>query len=204
MQVEESARAEETTFTDMLRVRFKDVLDPVAALLNRLGVTPNMLTFTGLVGNMVAAIFLSQGQFLIGGLFVLLAGPLDALDGALARLRGEPSLFGGFIDSVIDRYSELFIFAGLILHYGQQDELLWVAVVYAAAAGSQLVSYTRARAEGVGLSAKCGLLTRAERFIILIPSLIFNFVEIGVTLIAVFANFTALQRIFHVHKQARE
>jgi CDP-diacylglycerol--glycerol-3-phosphate 3-phosphatidyltransferase len=204
MQIDESARSEKTTFTDILRVRFKGVLDPIAAWINRFGITPNMLTLAGLVGNIVAAIFLSQGEFLVGGLIVLLAGPLDALDGALARLRGEPSRFGGFIDSVIDRYSEFFIFGGLMLHYSQQDEWLWVIVVYIAAAGSQVVSYTRARAEGVGYSAKCGLLTRAERFIILIPSLIFNFAEIGVTLIAVFANFTALQRIYHVHKQSRE
>ncbi len=204
MQVDDTARSEKPTLTDVLRVRFKGVIDPVAAFINRLGITPNMLTLTGLVGNIVAAVFLSQGSFLVGGLIVLLVGPLDALDGALARLRGEPSRFGAFVDSVTDRYSELFIFGGLMLHYLQHSDWLWAGVVYAAAAGSILVSYTRARAEGVGYSAKCGLLTRAERFAILIPSLLFNFAEIGVALIAVFANFTALQRVYHVRKQAQE
>jgi CDP-diacylglycerol--glycerol-3-phosphate 3-phosphatidyltransferase len=204
MQVDDTARSEKPTLTDMLRVRFKGVLDPAAAFIHRFGITPNMLTLTGLAGNIVAAVFLSQGSFLVAGLIILIVGPLDALDGALARLRGEPSPFGGFVDSVTDRYSELFIFGGLMLHYLQRGEWLWAGVVYAAAAGSILVSYTRARAEGVGFSAKCGLLTRAERFIILIPSLIFNFAEIGITFIAVFANFTALQRIYHVREQARE
>ncbi len=204
MQVNESARSDKPTLTDMLRVRFKGVVDPAARFIDRLGVTPNMLTLTGLVGNIVAAFFLSQGSLMIGGLIILLVGPLDALDGALARLRDEPSRFGAFFDSVTDRYSELFIFGGLMLYYVQRGDWLWASVVYAAVAGSILVSYTRARAEGVGYSAKCGLLTRAERFIILIPSLIFNFAEIGLTLIAVFANFTALQRIYHVHQQARE
>ena len=204
MQVDDSARSEKPTLTDVLRVRFKGVLDPVAAFIHRLGITPNALTLTGLVGNIVAAVFLSQGSFLVGGLIVLFVGPLDALDGALARLSGDASPFGAFVDSVTDRYSELFIFGGLLLHYQQQSDWLWAGVVYAAAAGSILVSYTRARAEGVGFSAKCGLLTRAERFAILIPSLIFNFTEIGVALIAVFANFTALQRIYHVRKQAQD
>ncbi len=204
MQVDDTARSEKPTLTDVLRVRSKGVIDPVAAFINRLGITPNMLTLTGLLGNIVAAVFLSQGSFLVGGLIVLLVGPLDALDGALARLRGEPSRFGAFVDSVTDRYSELFIFGGLMLHYLQHSDWLWAGVVYAAAAGSILVSYTRARAEGVGFSAKCGLLTRAERFAILIPSLVFNFAEIGVALIAVFANFTALQRIYHVREQAQE
>jgi CDP-diacylglycerol---glycerol-3-phosphate 3-phosphatidyltransferase len=204
MQVDDTARTEKATFTDLLRVRFKGVLDPVAAFIHRFGITPNMLTLTGLVGNIVAAVFLSQGSFLIGGLIVLVVGPLDALDGALARLRGELSRFGAFVDSVTDRYSELFLFGGLMMYYLQQGDWLWAGVVYAAAAGSILVSYTRARAEGVGFSAKCGLLTRAERFVILIPSLIFNFTAVGVALIAIFANFTALQRIHHVRQQARE
>jgi CDP-diacylglycerol--glycerol-3-phosphate 3-phosphatidyltransferase len=204
MQVDDTARAEKPTLTDMLRVRFKGVVDPAARFIGRLGITPNMLTLTGLAGNIVAAFFLSRGELLVGGLIILLVGPLDALDGALARLRDEPSPFGAFLDSVTDRYSELFIFGGLMLYYVQRGDWLWASVVYAAAAGSVLVSYTRARAEGVGFKAKYGLLTRAERFVILIPSLIFNFAEIGLALIAIFANFTALQRIYHVRQQARD
>jgi CDP-diacylglycerol--glycerol-3-phosphate 3-phosphatidyltransferase len=204
MQVDDTVRADKPTLTDVLRVRFKGVVDPAARFIGRLGITPNMLTLTGLVGNIVAAFFLSRGALLVGGLIILLVGPLDALDGALARLRDEPSPFGAFLDSVTDRYSELFIFGGLILYYVQRGDWLWTSVVYAAAAGSVLVSYTRARAEGVGFKAKYGLLTRAERFAILIPSLIFNFAEIGIALIAIFANFTALQRIYHVRQQARD
>ncbi len=204
MQVDDTASSDKPTLTDILRVRFKGVVNPAARFVSRFGITPNMLTLTGLVGNIVAAFFLSQGALRVGGLIILLVGPLDALDGALARLRDEPSPFGAFLDSVTDRYSELFIFGGLMLYYVQRGDWLWTSVVYVAAAGSVLVSYTRARAEGVGFSAKCGLLTRAERFVILIPSLIFNFTEIGLALIAIFAHFTALQRIYHIRQQARE
>ena len=113
----ETAHQPPQTLTEMLRIRFKGLLDPVGAFLNRLGITPNTLTMTGLAGNLVGAILLARGEFLIGGLILLVMGPLDALDGTMARLRGEPTTFGGFIDSVTDRYSELLIYGGLLLHY---------------------------------------------------------------------------------------
>ena len=203
MQIDDTARSTRPTLTDIMRKRFSGVLDPIAAFIGRLGVTPNMLTITGLVGNFVGAVFLSQGRFLTGGLIVLFMGPLDALDGALARLHGESSKFGAFVDSVTDRYSELFIFAGLMVHYLKAEDWLWAGVVYAAAAGSVLVSYARARAESLAYDARGGIFTRAERFAVLIPSLIFNFPHVGIALVAVFANFTALQRIYDVRRQAR-
>ena len=107
------------TLTDQLRKRFKHVLDPIGAFLNRLGLMPNTITIIGLVGNTIGAYFLWQGHMLIGGLVILAMGPVDALDGTMARLRGEPSDFGAFVDSVTDRYSELVIFLGLILYYNR-------------------------------------------------------------------------------------
>jgi CDP-diacylglycerol--glycerol-3-phosphate 3-phosphatidyltransferase len=106
------------TLTDYLRVRFKHLLDPVGAFLNRAGIAPNTLTLAGLIGNLIGSLLIARSQFLIGGLLLLLMGPLDALDGTMARLRGEPTDFGAFIDSVTDRYSELIIFAGLLYYYG--------------------------------------------------------------------------------------
>jgi CDP-diacylglycerol--glycerol-3-phosphate 3-phosphatidyltransferase len=97
------------TFTEYMRIWFKDVVDPIAAFLNRLGVTPNMMTMLGLLGNIIGAWFLSQGNMFLGGVFVLVCTPFDALDGTMARLRGEANEFGAFVDSVTDRYSELFI-----------------------------------------------------------------------------------------------
>ena len=102
------------TFTDYLRLWFKWVLDPLGKFFNWLGFTPNMMTMVGLAGNTVGAIFLSQGNFLVGGLLVLIMTPIDALDGTMARLRGESSDFGAFVDSVSDRYSELIIYGGLL------------------------------------------------------------------------------------------
>ncbi|HIE58104.1 MAG TPA: CDP-alcohol phosphatidyltransferase family protein [Anaerolineales bacterium] len=191
------------TLTDWLRSVGKVVLEPIAGLLNRLGLTPNTMTILGLVGNTIGAYFLWQGNMLVGGLIILVMGPIDALDGTMARLRGEPSKFGAFVDSVTDRYSELVIFLGLLLYYnGLDDPNAWVNIlgVYLAAAGSVLVSYVRARAQSLGYEAKVGILTRVERYAVLAPSLIFNIPWIGVWIIAILANITAVQRILFVRK----
>jgi CDP-diacylglycerol---glycerol-3-phosphate 3-phosphatidyltransferase len=190
------------TLTDYLRLWFKWFLDPLGGFFNRLGLTPNMMTILGLLGNTVGAYYLARGEMLIGGLFVLLMTPIDALDGTMARLRGEPSDFGAFVDSVTDRYSELIIYGGLLYHFLSLGEPLGGLLVFGAASGSVLVSYVKARAEGLGYEAKIGVLTRVERYIVLAPSLVFNQVLIGLAIIAVFANFTALQRIWHVRSQA--
>jgi CDP-diacylglycerol--glycerol-3-phosphate 3-phosphatidyltransferase len=155
------------------------------------------------MGNFIAAIFLSQGKLLAGGLIVLIVGPFDALDGALARRLGTTSDFGAFIDSVSDRYSELLIFGGLLIFFLQDTDWISAGWLFAAASGSVLVSYVRARAESLGYTAKIGILTRVERFVILVPSLMVNYPRIGMAIIAVLANFTALQRIYHVRKQAK-
>ncbi|MDD2695306.1 MAG: CDP-alcohol phosphatidyltransferase family protein, partial [Anaerolineales bacterium] len=147
---------EQKVFTDILRERAKGILEPTARWLNRMGVMPNTVTIAGLLGNAVGAYFLARGQMTLGGIFVLLMGPVDALDGAMARLRGEPSEFGAFVDSVTDRYSELVIFLGLMYFYLQQGEWLYALLTYLAAAGSVLVSYVRARAQSVGYEAKPG------------------------------------------------
>jgi CDP-diacylglycerol--glycerol-3-phosphate 3-phosphatidyltransferase len=130
--------------------------------------------------------------------------PIDALDGTMARLRGEASDFGAFVDSVSDRYSELIIYGGLLYHFLTEGNPLGGMLVFGAAAGSVLVSYVKARAEGLGYQAKVGLLTRVERYLVLAPSLVFNQLYIGLGILAVFANITALQRIWYVRKHAHE
>jgi CDP-diacylglycerol--glycerol-3-phosphate 3-phosphatidyltransferase len=190
------------TLTDYLRLWFKWFLDPLGGFFNRLGLTPNMMTMLGLLGNTIGAFYLARGEMLTGGLFVLLMTPIDALDGTMARLRGESSDFGAFVDSVTDRYSELIIYGGLLYHFLTLGNPLGGLLVFAAAAGSILVSYVKARAEGLGYEAKVGLLTRVERYLVLAPSLVFNQPLIGLGIIAVLANITALQRIWHVRSQA--
>lgn len=192
------------TFTDLMRALFKGILDPIAGFLNRIGLTPNMITMLGLLGHVVGAVFLVRGNMLVGGLVILFLAPVDALDGTMARLRGEPSTFGAFVDSVTDRYSELVVMLGLLIYYLQEGDWVAGALVYLAAAGSVLVSYVRARAEALDYDAKVGILTRLERYVVLVPSLVFNVPKIGVGIIAVLANITALQRILHVRRQAHD
>jgi CDP-diacylglycerol--glycerol-3-phosphate 3-phosphatidyltransferase len=161
-----------------------------------------MVTLGGLAGQVIASYFLAIGQMTIGGLLLVLVAPLDFLDGTMARLRGTPTRFGAFLDSVTDRYAELAIFGGLFIYFSQHQDWLSCALVYFAAAGSVMVSYIRARAEGVGYEAKIGLLSRVERYFILVPLLIFNLPFWAVIILAIFTNFTALQRIIHVYQQA--
>jgi len=197
------------TLSENMRVRFKGVLDPLARVLLGLGLMPNTITLTGLAGNAIGAYFLARGNFLVGGLLVLVMGPVDALDGAMARLRGEASDFGAFVDSVTDRYSELFIYGGLLTHFVVTQQTSMIVLTFAAAAGSVLVSYVKARAESLQFEAKGGMLTRLERYLILAPALVLTgfgvapAALVGITLIAVLANVTALQRIRAVRQQAR-
>ncbi len=194
---------EPITFTDRMRVRFKGVLDAVGGFFNRLGIHPNTMTLLGLLGNTLGAVLLAQGRLEAGGALVVFSGAFDALDGTMARLRGHPSRWGGFVDSVTDRYSELVIFFGLLLFYADQGDRLGVFLVYLAAAGSVLVSYVRARAASLGWEVKVGLLTRLERYLVLAPSLILGIPLVGVTLIAIGANLTAIQRILWTRRLAR-
>jgi len=192
------------TFSDKLRLIFKNILDPIGRFLNRLGLTPNTITLLGLAGTMFGAFLISQGKMTMGGIVLLLFVLVDTLDGTMARLRGDPNDFGGFVDSVSDRYAEFITFGGLIYYFLSQGNYPGVMVTFAATAGSVLVSYVKARAEGLGFTAKVGLLTRVERYIVLIPALIFNQPYLAVILIAVLGNITALQRIFYVRVQGHE
>lgn len=197
-----TANKQPPTFTDTLRITFKGVLDPIGAFMNRLGLMPNTMTLLGLAGNTIGALLIALGYVQIGGLVVLLMGPIDALDGTMARLRGMAGQFGAFVDSVTDRYSELVIFMGLLYYYARQDNQLAVMLVFAAAAGSVLVSYIRARGQSLGWDTKVGILTRVERYLVLAPALIVNYPIVGLWIIAIFSNLTAIQRIIDVRRQA--
>ena len=188
---------------EVLRKIVKTPLDAIASFLLRIRIEPNHITFLGLLGSIAAGVLIAFGHLLWAGLLAALMAPLDAVDGAMARLKGNPTIFGSFFDSVIDRYDELFLLAGLTFHFIQQANTWGVMLTFGAAAGSVLVSYTRAKAEALGLNAKVGFMTRIERSIVLIIGLLVGKPLVSVGIIAILANITAIQRIASVWQQSK-
>lgn len=195
--------SEPKTFTSWLRLVFRGVLEGIGSFLNGLGIKPNVITYLGLIGNFTAAILIGWGRLSLGGIVAMFVGPLDALDGTMARLRGEDSRYGAFIDSVTDRYSEIVLYGGLLIYFLRMGAWLNVTLVFFAVTGSIMVSYIRARAEALQYSAKIGLLTRVERYVVLIPGIILGRPEISLWVLAILTHFTAFQRFWYVGKQAR-
>lgn len=184
--------------------------------LARSGVTPNMLTGIGLLLSMVTALVIAQGYLVAGGVLVLFAGVFDMFDGAMARVRNAATTFGAFLDSTLDRYSESMILFGLLYdalqHPGLQDSFWpfpnaqsWMIVfIFIAAVGSIMVSYAKARAEGLGIECKTGLLARPERVVILAFGLLTHTGIWAVALLAVFSHVTAVERIVSVWRKTRQ
>jgi CDP-diacylglycerol--glycerol-3-phosphate 3-phosphatidyltransferase len=181
--------------------------DPIVSPLAALGVTPNMISVAGFAGNLGAASLAAGGHFRAAGVLMLIFSALDLLDGALARKTGTVTRFGAVFDSVLDRLSEAAVLAGLLYHYAQSSgNTEEIILCYAAMAGSIMVSYTRARAEGMGIELREGLFTRAERVLLLSAALIIGYGSVRWALwaLAVFANLTAAQRVYTVWTKTRE
>jgi CDP-diacylglycerol--glycerol-3-phosphate 3-phosphatidyltransferase len=179
--------------------------DPIVTPLANIGVTPNMISVAGFAGNVTAAALAGGGMFIAAGVVMLIFSALDLLDGALARKTGTVTKFGAVFDSVLDRLSEAAVLAGLLYHYTQVGgHTTEIALCYAAMVGSVMVSYVRARAEGIGLELREGLFTRAERVILLAGALILaplihdDIVLGALWVLAVLSLFTAAQRVFSV------
>ncbi len=206
--------------SEKIKQQFLRMTAPACHVLARLGVSPNAISFAGLVLSMGAGFFYGGGFFFAGGLVLIVAGICDVLDGQMARQTGRHSLFGAFFDSAIDRFSEIFIFMGFAWYFssssgGETDVVpgSWVVlVIILALSGSFMVSYTRARAEGLGVDCKVGWMQRPERIIFLVfGSLLAGIMDEGVivmtgtlALIAVLSNYTAIQRILYVRNQLAE
>jgi len=174
------------------------ITNPVIGILGKSGIKPDALTFTGLAVNIGAAYVIATGHFPLGGILILVAGLFDLLDGALARFAKKTTKFGAILDSTVDRISEAAIFCGLLVWYmpGRSEILLIFAVLI----GSFLVSYIRARAEGLGLECKGGLFTRAERVIVLAVGLLVNQVVIALWILVVFVYITVVQRLVYLRR----
>lgn len=178
--------------------------DPIVAPLANLGITPNAISITGFVGNVVAAVLAAGGYFALAGIIMLLASALDLLDGALARKTGTATRFGGILDSVLDRLSEAAVLGGLLYHYTQLGgHTQEITLVYAAVVGSMLVSYVRARALGEGLDLREGVFTRAERVLLLGAGLIIGhgIVRWALWTLAALSLFTVAQRVYSVWRR---
>jgi len=178
-----------------------------AALLAKTGLSPNALTLFGFAITLGVAWVLSTGRFFLGGFLVLFSGAFDFLDGALARATGRSTKFGAFLDSTLDRFSDAALFLGLLAYYASLgSHYAEMVLIGAALTGSLATSYTRARAEGLGLKDEVGFFTRTERIILLAIGLIIgqwynNAMIVVLWIIAVLSNLTALQRIYHVWRQ---
>lgn len=177
--------------------------EPGARSLNRLGVTPNVATLLGLALSIVSAVLMAMGALALGGIVLLASGVLDMMDGALARLTGRASRGGALLDSVADRVAEAAVLLGvLVLALVREDDSLAV-LVFLALATSVLVSYIRARAEGLGLSGSPGLVTRPERVAVLGLGLILGFPTAALGLIVAGSAVTAAHRFQHAWKALR-
>ncbi len=206
--------AEFVFFSEKIKERFLGIVSPLSSLLARLGVHPNGLSLAGLILSVAAGFVYSTGSFSWGALVVAMAGICDVLDGQLARQTGKNSRFGAFFDSTLDRFGEIFIFLGFAWHFsGGPFRSPWAVIfIILATTGSLMVSYTRARAEGLGIDCKVGWMQRPERFILLIlgslsaciPSVGHILMVMVFLLLAVLTNFTAFQRMVYVKNQLLE
>jgi len=202
--VKNKRRGAEQLLDDWVRSKTNWFMIPFTRLLARAGISPNVLTLIGFLLNVIVAWLLAIGQQRLGGVVFIFAGLCDSLDGTLAREMATTSRFGAFFDSVLDRFSEGIVFFGLLLSAFKRGDLVDLILIYAAVIGSVIVSYTRARAEGIGVECRTGLFTRFERFFILMIALLLGQVRLALWVLAVFANFTALQRIYHVWQATRK
>lgn len=178
---------------------WKKIVDFFAAV----GINPNVLTVVGFLINLFAAYLFAYGYFRWAGATVILAAIFDLTDGPVARLTKRVTPFGGFFDSVIDRYSDLLLLVGLLVFYGRINRFWYVALVAIAMIGAVMTSYTRARAENLIASCKVGFLERPERIVLIIIGALTDRMAPVLWVIVVFSNLTVLHRIIHTYQETR-
>ena len=211
-----SERSKFKRIRDGLQQAIYKVINPVVGTMVRVGITPNMVTTVGLLGNMAAAALLvyagmtqgvdgpNYGIVTLAGVVIILSSLFDMLDGQVARLGGMVSKFGSLYDSVLDRYCELFTLGGVAFYLMSCDDMIGALLTFLALVGSMIVSYVRARAEALGANCSVGLMQRPERVVVTSIAVIAAgiahlnlIIVIGMALIALLANITAIVRILH-------
>lgn len=176
-------------------------IDRLAALLAPTGIPPNIITWSALVANLWAGVLFAAGRFPEAGGMVILAVLCDLLDGPVARLQNRVSLFGEFLDSILDRYADLMLFLGLLVHYVHQNGFRYAVLAGAAMAGAVMVSYAKARAESLVPGEEVGFWERPERLALIILCALTRRMELALWILAIGPNITVIHRIVHTWKR---
>lgn len=191
------------TYTRAIGIACNKVILLIVRALALSKIHPNVLTFLGLLINGVAAVLLASGKFFTAGLVMIAAGIFDMVDGRVARQTNRVTPFGGFFDSVLDRYSDLVLLMGLLVYYASINRFFYVVLTAVVMTGSVMVSYTRARAENVIPQCKVGFMERPERVVLLIIGALFNRMAPVLWVIAVLSNITVIHRMVYTWQETK-
>ena len=194
---------EKNLIPEWLKNGYVTALNPLVRLSSAWHIHPNFFTALSLLVSLASAWVLAIGQLRLGGILILVSGTFDIIDGAVARATKMESKFGALFDSTLDRYAELAVFLGIMAYYLNQRYSDTVLIpIGLAMCGSVMVSYVRARAEGLGFDCKMGMMQRPERIVLLGFGAIFSerYLMLFIILIAILSNITALQRVWHIWK----
>jgi len=186
---------------------FVQLLNPLINLFIKWKISPNTFTVWGFIFSLIAAVIIMNDPSMIhwGGALIIMGGICDIMDGKVARATGRTTKFGALFDSVVDRYSEMVMFFAVAVYYVKLDNYLFSIVTIIAFGGATMVSYVRARAESLGMSAKVGIMQRPERVVLVGVTALFHvfLLKIGIWAIAILANYTAIQRLYYVYKETK-
>jgi CDP-diacylglycerol--glycerol-3-phosphate 3-phosphatidyltransferase len=191
------------TFTRGIGWFFGKIIGKIVGWLALSRIHPNVLTFIGLLINVVAAFLFAGGHFRAAGLVVLGAGLFDMVDGRVARETNRVTKFGGFFDSVLDRYSDMALFMGLLVYYASINRFFYIVLTAIVMTGSVMVSYARSRAECTIPQCKVGFLERPERIVLIIIGALFDRMAPVLWIIAILSNVTVIHRMIHTFQEAK-
>ncbi len=192
------------TFTRAIGEVFGAVIHKIVGALALSRIHPNVLTFIGLVINIWAAFMFAAGRFRFAAAVVLGAGLFDMVDGRVARETNRVTRFGGFFDSVLDRYSDLALFMGLLVYYASINRFFYIVLTAIVMTGSVMVSYTRARAENTIPKCKVGFLERPERIVLIIIGALFDRMAPALWVLAILSNLTVIHRMIYTWQETRQ
>lgn len=186
---------------ETLYPKVEPIANAIVSFLKEQGISPTQLTLAGAALSLLTGVIYAKGYLFLGGIMLFVAGAADLLDGLLARTTGTTSAFGAFLDSVVDRYADFFIFAGLATYFVRQGDIFWFFVTLGIILGSVVISYTKARAENFIKNCGVGTFGRAERILLLIlGTLLSPLLKLVLFVLLVGTHVTAIQRILHTKK----